>query len=297
MDIIFSEFYLGENKINLAKKYQNIERLTEKTGIESVWATNGDIMTLAQNAFRNSDKSLKNKIKIFILVTQSPLDFLPANSTTIAHKLGLGNEIFTFDFNQGCSGFVQAFLVMRNLIKRFNTGLIITADCYRKKLDPLDRSTNAVFSDAASAIIFKQNKDKNILFQETYTDGSKRNWLYQSTKDENNGFLHMSGSEIWIFTLRKVVPQIENAIKYCKEKKMRIGAIYIHQASKIVVDGIKSALGKYGDLILENYKHYGNTVSSTIPILICEQPIEDQDGVVILSGFGVGLTSTTIVYG
>ena len=61
----------------------------------------------------------------------------------------------------------------------------------------------------------------------------------------------MSGSDIWIFTLRKVVPQIKNAIKYCKEKKMRIGAIYIHQASKIVVDGIKSALGKYGNLILK----------------------------------------------
>ncbi len=297
MDIVFSGFYLGEKKINLAEKYKNIERLTEKTGIESVWATTGDIITLAQNAFQKLDKNFKDKIKIFILVTQSPSDFLPANSTTIAHKLGLGNEVFTFDFNQGCSGFVQAFLVMENLIKHFDTGLIITADCYRKKLDPLDRSTNAVFSDAASAIIFRQNKNKNILFQETYTDGSKRKWLYQSTKDENNGFLHMSGSEIWIFTLRKVVPQIENAIKYCKEKKIRIGAIYIHQASKIVVDGIKSALGEYGNLILENYKHYGNTVSSTIPILICEQPIERQNGVVIFSGFGVGLTSTTIVYG
>ena len=165
MDIVFSDFYLGENKINLSKKYKNIERLTEKTGIESVWATSGDIRTLAQNAFKNSDKSLRNKIKIFILVTQSPSDFLPANSTTIAHKLGLGNEIFTFDFNQGCSGFVQAFLVMKNLIKRFNTGLIITADCYRKKLDPLDRSTNAVFSDAASAIVFNKIKTKIYYFR------------------------------------------------------------------------------------------------------------------------------------
>ena len=78
---------------------------------------------------------------------------------------------------------------------------------------------------------------------------------------------------------------------------MNLDSIYIHQASKVVVEGIKNALGEYGDLILENYMNYGNTVSSTIPILLNDYPIKGDDSVVIFAGFGVGLTSTVIVYG
>ena len=184
---------------------------------------------------------------------------------------------------------------MSNLIEKFKTGLIVTVDRYRSKLNPDDRSTNSVFSDGAAAIILKENKKFKIHYDSTLTDGSKRNWLYQSTGSENDGFLHMSGSEIWLFT-RKGCSSNWRCYTFCLNN-LNIEAIYIHQASKVVVEGIKDALGDYGGLILENYMHYGNTVSSTIPILINDFPIVAKDGVVIMSGFGVGLTSTTIVYG
>jgi len=298
MEILASNFSLGENEICLNEKYKDVERLVEKTGIQSVWETNGNIISLAVKSCKDivNDQS-KKEINILILVTQSPHDFLPANSITLANELGLKNTIFTFDFNQGCSGFVQAFLVMNHLISTYKTGLIVTADCYRGKLHPDDRSTNAVFSDGAAAMLFKENKSIKILFEDTITDGSKRDWLYQSTSNENKGYLHMSGSEIWIFTRKRVVPQINNAIKYCNDNLLNISGIYIHQASKVVVEGIKNALGNHGELILENYMHYGNTVSSTIPILINDYPIMTNKGVVIFAGFGVGLTSTVIVYG
>ena len=298
MEIISTSYHLGEKKINLTDKYKDIERLVNKTGIKSVWETNDDILSLAEKACAKIiDEKWKNKINVFILVTQSPHYFLPANSIVIANRLGLSNTIFTFDFNQGCSGFVQAFIVMSHLIKQYKTGLIVTADCYRKKLDPEDRSTNSVFSDGAAAILLKNNKNKKILFENTITDGSKRKWLYQSTNGENNNFLHMSGSEIWIFTLRKVVPQIKESIEYCEKNLLKISGIYIHQASKLVVEGIKNSLGKNNKLVFENYMKFGNTVSSTIPILLNEYPINTRAGVSIMAGFGVGLTSSVIVYG
>lgn len=298
MEIIDSNFHLGENEVKLTDKYEDIERLVSKTGIKSVWETNGSIISLAVNACKHIiNDQIKDQINILILVTQSPDDLLPANSITLAHKLNLKDSVFTFDFNQGCSGFVQAFVVLKHLISTYKTGLIITADCYRKKLNPEDRSTNAVFSDGAAAVLLKENDRFQILFEDTITDGSKRNWLYQSTTEENGGYLYMSGSEIWIFTRKKVVPQIQKAIEYCRENSLNLVSIYIHQASKVVVDGIKNALGEYGDLILENYMNHGNTVSSTIPILLNDYPITQDKSVVIFSGFGVGLTSTVIVYG
>ena len=49
----------------------------------------------------------------------------------------------------------------------------------------------------------------------------------------------MSGADIWLFTKREVVPQINKAVQYCKNNQLQLKGVYIHQASKLVVDGIK----------------------------------------------------------
>lgn len=289
---------LGENKIYLKDRYEEIERLTNKTGIQAVFETEGNSIDLA---FKACNKALeghnREDIECLILVTQSPVDLLPANAISLAAKLGLSKSIFTFDFNQGCSGFVQSFIVANQLISKYKKILLVTSDCYRQKLSNDDRSTNAVFSDGSSAMILEYDNDKHsILYDNTITDGNLRNLLYQSCGIENNGKLHMSGAEIWLFTRKVVVPQIHEAIKYCEGKSIPIGGIYIHQASKLVVEGIKKTMGKYTSIVFENYMNYANTVSSTIPILLIDKPFEKINGAAIFAGFGVGLTSTVIVY-
>ena len=67
----------------------------------------------------------------------------------------------------------------------------------------------------------------------------------------------------------------------------------IHQASKVVVDGIEKELINTPKL-LRNYKNRGNTVSSTIPILVKDLNIDLNSENSILSGFGVGLLAYTI---
>ena len=69
--------------------------------------------------------------------------------------------------------------------------------------------------------------------------------------------------------------------------------IFIHQASKVVVDGIEKELNNPPTLH-RNYKDRGNTVSSTIPILIKDTNIDLNNTNSIISGFGVGLLSYTI---
>ena len=289
---------LGENKILLKDRYDDIERLTNKSGITAVYETEGNSIDLA---FKACEKVLegynREEIQCLILVTQSPVDFLPANAIKLSAKLGLSKSIFTFDFNQGCSGFVQSFIVANKLIEKFKKILLVTTDCYRQKLATDDRSTNAVFSDGSSAMILEDDADKHsILYDSTITDGNLRNLLYQSCGSENEGKLHMSGAEIWLFTRKVVVPQIQEAIKFCENNSIPIGGIYIHQASKLVVEGIKNRMGDYAPKVFENYMNYANTVSSTIPILIKDNPVNKIKGAALFAGFGVGLTSTVLVY-
>jgi len=210
----------------------------------------------------------------------------------------LGKQVFTFDFNQGCSGFVQSFLVVEKLLERYNNALLVTTDCYRQKLDFEDRSTNAVFSDGATASILSNKGDSIILYEDHFTAGEYRDLLFQSTGEENQGYIHMSGADIWLFTKREVVPQINKAVQYCKNNQLQLKGVYIHQASKLVVDGIKDLLNIDKSIFFENYFDHGNTVSSSIPFLIKDYPIDlDTNEVVIFAGFGVGLTSSVIIYG
>ena len=109
----------------------------------------------------------------------------------------------------------------------------------------------------------------------------------------------MSGAELWMFTRLKVVPQICKAIEFCKMKKLNLEGIYMHQASKTVVDGISNLLPVHTDLIFRSYNLYGNTVSSTIPFMLERYPLKfkNENSVFIIAGFGVGLTSSIIVLG
>mgnify|MGYP001217687578 CR=1 FL=1 len=290
---------LGENKIDIEKFYQN-SKLVDKTGIKEVFETNKTSVDLAVDSVNELIKKVDFfDPKVCIMVTQSPDDFLPANVIKVIAKSGLSKNILSFDFNQGCSGFVQAFCLCFHLINRYKEILLITCDRYRDKLDDNDRSTNAVFSDGSTAQYLIDDEEYKILYEDHITDGDKRDLLYQSVnKYENDGNLHMSGAAIWMFTQSDVVPQIEKSIKYCVDNNFKINGVYLHQASKLVVEGLKSMLSCDSSLIYANYYKHGNTVSSSIPFLIKDFPINLGSGeAVIMAGFGVGLTSTVLVYG
>ena len=71
-----------------------------------------------------------------------------------------------------------------------------------------------------------------------------------------------------------------------------------HQASKLTLDSLAKALKISNDKIYTNIENIGNTVSSSIPILLKdameEKTIKSGD-LMVLSGFGVGLSWGTIL--
>lgn len=288
-------FALGEKKVKVSDLFSDA-RLITKTGIEHVYETSDSTSRLAKRAVVALGGFDTADISACIMVTQSPDDFLPANAIPISSALGLKQSVLAFDINQGCSGFVQALALLDVLLTKHKRILLITADRYRSKLNANDRSTNAVFSDGATASIWSNEGDRQLIFEQHLTDGSKRDWLYHSAARDNPCDLHMSGAEVWVFTRTKVVPMLKEAIRSTVEQGYELGSVYLHQASAVVVDGIKAALSDVDDVkIPTNYFNYGNTVSSTIPILLSENGMAQKSGVVdIFCGFGVGLSCSIV---
>ena len=287
------EYSLGEKKILISSLFENSHRIIERTGISKIYETNLDAEELAYQ----SAKKILDKYSVspdcLIYVTQSQKFILPGSAVLLQDKLNLNNNCCVFDINAGCSGFAQALVLASSLVLDFKNILIVCTDTYRKKLAKDDRSTNAVFSDGSASILIQPEKRLIIDKLITQVEGKNHKLLIQkqinSNKDEN---LFMSGRELWNFTRSNVVPDILNAIEHFKKKDMDIKDIFIHQASKVVVDGIKNSIGgKY--LFHENYMDRGNTVSSTIPILLKDKNYNFDDNFII-SGFGVGLISYTL---
>lgn len=294
---------MGEEKVAVNALFDaKTDLLIKKTGIPYVFETRRGTVELALEAVGDLMQKRKswNDPQALMLVTQSPDDYLPANSITLTAKLNLPSSLLTFDFNQGCSGFVQALSVADSMLAKHENILLVTADRYRQKLDPVDRSTRAVFSDGASAVLLRRSSSYKIFLESHKTFGEYRNLLYQSTsKTENGGRLHMAGADIWLFTASHVVPQIQESLDKCTKDGLKVKKIYLHQASRLVVDGIAAKLQCDPHLIAENYATRGNTVSSTIPILMNDfpPPSLEPNEVILLAGFGVGLTSSVVVYG
>ena len=299
MNLASIGFALGENKLKVSDLFDD-PRLIERTGIQFVYETEGTTSSLVLSAVENLDDFDLSQVKACILVTQSPDDVLPANSIPLASQIGLSNSIIAFDINQGCSGFVQSLCLIDSLIQKYQTIMLLTGDRYRSKLAKDDRATSAVFSDGASASLWTCDGPDRILYESHITNGNKRDWLYQeNTSLDKTNYLHMSGAEIWMFTKTEVVPEIKRAIQFCLDNSLEITGFYMHQASKVVIDGIRREMPESIQKVIQtNYNVYGNTVSSTIPILLKQFPMSrGAKKVTIFAGFGVGLSASTAVFG
>ena len=261
------DYSLGAKKINISDIYPEI---ISKTGIPYVFEIpDHDNVSHASRLILDTFSSGEIKdIAVLIHVTRTSEYSLPSSAFFIAEKIKAPKNLMAFDINQGCSGFVQALIIAETLANNIGPVLLVCSDSYRSKLDKNDRGTFSVFSDAASATIISNKPSLKINKISNLTDGSKSNWLFHSqNKDINNSYLHMSGGDIWLFTKKYVVNQIIELIK----DSNKVDAFYLHQASKLVIAGMKKGLSSASvdpAKILENYQSHGNTVSSTIQFLL-----------------------------
>lgn len=274
--------------------------VVHKTGIPVVFETDGSSLDLARSAIRqllDRNAKLSSKVDVLICVTQSPVDLLPSMSCRLQYESGLPNNILAFDVGQGCSGFVQALVIATQLLHKFDNILIVCTDSYRSKLDHSDRSTASVFSDAATATWISSGGVLSVLADSHFADGSGRKFLLQEILANGVlGTLHMSGADVLLFAQRVIPEEISRLMTIAEVSSDQIDNWYFHQASKLVLDKLESRIQPRTPL-RRNIEHFGNTVSSSIPILLAEDLDLLGGKLSVLCGFGVGLSASCVLVG
>ncbi len=226
-------------------------------------------------------------VEIIVVVTQNPDYRLPNTASIIHGKLGFPAKCASFDISVGCSGYVYGLSVMESLMQSLGLrhGLLFTADPYSKIIDGRDKNTALLFGDAASVTYLG---DGAVFKIGEFTFGTKGS-DYKFLICEDNT-LTMNGREIFNFAARTIPDDVKELLQKSGLTMDAIDLFLFHQASKFVIDFLAKRLGVPTEKVPYAVENYGNTVSSSIPILLKDYLTNPEINHILISGFGVGLS-------
>ncbi|MBW0177660.1 ketoacyl-ACP synthase III [Sediminibacterium sp.] len=323
------EYYLPEKIVSnddLRNEFPawDVDKIQTKSGVASRHIAAADETALdlsikaCEKLFSTYDK---NQIDGIIYCTQSPDYIMPSNSFLLQKHFSLNENLFCYDFNHACTGYIYGLMMANSYIKSglAKKILLVTADTYSKYINPADRSTRVLFGDAAAvSVIEATDKTEGIIDLQVATFGNGFDKfiipaggarLPQSpetaitltdflgnVRTKNN--IKMDGMAVWSFINSKVPDQINNLLERNHLTVSDIDLIVFHQASLMTLDSLIKILNLDQDKVFINIRELGNTVSASIPIALkdaidTERIKKNQR--LLLSGFGVGLAYGTIL--
>ena len=186
--------------------------------------------------------------------------------------------------------------------KQANNVLLITSDTYSKFISSSDISTRLIFSDGSSATLVSSSKNRSafkIIDHDRGTDGSGSNYFIfekfgsknLTNKKLSENFIEMNGSKIFDFTIKKIPLFVKSFLKKNKLDIQDIDHFFLHQASSYILNHLKNKMHIMDEKFHSNLENVGNTVSSSIPILLkSKEKLIKKNEKIVLVGFGVGLS-------
>lgn len=246
-------------------------------------------------------------VDFLLLCTQTPDYPLPTTACLMQERLGLPTSVGALDFNLGCSGYVYGLALADSLIRAdaARRVLLITAETYSKYIHPADRSLRTIFGDGAAATLIEAVEAPTLFAFQFGTDGTGGDTLLvtkgglrpreQALRPRHRqrwaSDLYMDGPSLISFSVAQVPKLVQDVLDSVGLSFSDIDLFVLHQATRKMLAQLQERLGLSDDRMPIVLEECGNTVSSTIPIVIDE--MRSKKRIVhgannMLIGFGVG---------
>lgn len=309
----------------IAARFPNwpLERIAEKTGIRARHVASddecaSDFGVIAANRLFDKTGADPAAIDYLIFCTQTPDYLAPTTACLIQDRLGLGTHVGALDINLGCSGYIYALGLAKALIDSGQASnlLLITADTYSKFVHPGDKSVRALFGDAAAATLLSDrggDAESQIgpfvygtdgrgaqdlivpasAMRKRATDTATDAYTDRHGNTRSDHHIFMNGRAVVEFTLREVPRAIHETCDKAGITLDEVDAVVPHQASAMVLKGIRERVGLPAEKFVVCMEDIGNTVSCSVPIALKRAVLSGQikpGALVLLVGFGVGLS-------
>ena len=268
-----------DKKIGIKQRHVTVDGETASDlaigAAEKLFATNG------------YDRSL---IDYLIFVTQSPDYHLPTTACTIQTRLGLSKRITAIDVNLGCNGFVAGLSLAKAVIVagQAKNVLLLTGETYSKYMHERDKSNRTIFGDGAAATLVSTEGIAEVGEFVIGTDGTGAENLIVKTggarqpqpaedlkfddfgNPRSSDNLYMDGPAILNYSLDSIPQLVEDVLEKNHVTMDDIDLHVYHQANTFLANLERRKLRIPEEKYYCNIENFGNTVSSTIPIALCE---------------------------
>jgi 3-oxoacyl-[acyl-carrier-protein] synthase-3 len=290
----------------------DVDLIFSKTGIRkrhiaAPGECSSDLAVAAAEKLLRENDIDRRTIDFVLLCTQTPDYPLPTTACLVQDRLGLRLDVGAMDFNLGCSGYVYGLSLADGFIRSgvANRLLLLTAETYTKFIDPTDRSLRTIFGDGAAATLVDAVETESLGSFVFGTDGRGANTLIVNSggaraadqaiqprkRKRWPSALYMDGPALMEFTIEAIPRLVDAVLTRGSTKSSDIDYFLFHQATHKMLENLRERMGFTIDRLPECMENVGNTVSSTIPILIDHLRRAGKLRPSMLSmlvGFGVG---------
>ena len=296
-----------------------IENVAERTGVYSrYWC---DAQTTALDLGERACRRLLDRtgfdaarIDTVVFCTQTPDYPMPPNACLLQARLGLPTTVAAFDISLACSGFVYGLYIAKSLVigGQASNVLLVTAETYSKRTHPGDRGTRTLFGDGGACTLVRKGRGTIGPFR-LGTDGARAQCFYvpaggarqpaseatSRLEQDQNGNMRtaehivMQGAAVLDFVKREVPGMVRDLLRDADITMESLDLVLLHQASKVTLDCLYSALRIPVTKRFSDLARFGNTVSASLPIVMRNAQLAGvlRPGMKVLAvSFGVGLS-------
>lgn len=288
--------YLPEKRasnVEQAKRFEFADDFLEKKlgvmarAVKEPGESRSDLCIRAFEDLRARTSFDPEHIQLALVVTQHPDVAVPHVAAIVHNRLGLAKHCMTFDVSQGCAGYCHAVTIAMGVMEtaKLEHALLFTCDPYSDLIDGDDRDVALLFGDAATvSYITRAGSGYRMLDSNFGTLPDSYRCLYFDDR------LEMDGAAVFRFAAQAVPPSIKSLLDRNGLTLDDVDCFLMHQGARYLVEFVRNRARIPAEKAPFEAGSYGNTVSSSIPLMFQKHVDDVALDTVLLSGFGVGFT-------
>lgn len=226
----------------------------------------------------------RSRIELLVVVTQNPDQKIPHTSAIVHQKLGVDAHCATFDISQGCAGYTVGQAAVSGWMSTLGcrNAVLLTCDPYSEIVDPHDPATAMVFGDAATATLLSSEVDQGYRLQDAAL-GTLPESSRCLTCEER---FFMDGRQVSMNVMSTVPSAMQALLARNSLSFNDISYVLLHQASRYVIETMRSRLELSNEKAPFAASSVGNCVSSSIPLLMKEIFTRNDSRFLLIFGIG-----------
>jgi 3-oxoacyl-[acyl-carrier-protein] synthase-3 len=244
-------------------------------------------------------------IDLCLVATFTPDYSFPSTACLVQDQLKLVCP--AVDLQAACAGFMYALVTGYTYVASgaSDLALVIGGDANSRIVNPHDIKTYPLFGDGAGAVLLTRGRsDQGIVSYSLGADGSGGDLLSRPAcgsrtpptaelLDKGLHFMFMDGRAVFRWAVAILCDTIQDVLDHSRIHANDVELYIPHQANIRIINASIDVLKISRSRVFNNLDRYGNTSAGSVPLALDEAIQErrlKRDDLVVLSGFGAGLT-------